>query len=170
MSGIDLVVLIIILVSALVGLVRGFFREFVSFATWFVAVVVTLAFTSRFATLLPRDTIESPTARAAISAVALFLGCMLLGGLASWLLSKITGGTGLGLFDRIFGVGFGLARGAVIVGLLVLSANLVPTIKQETWWQSSRLLPPFQFVARHVHARLPREIAQHFDFASPAAS
>ena len=166
MSGIDLAIVIIILVSALVGFVRGFFKEAVSLLTWVFAVLITLAFTSRFATLLPREAIESPTARAGISAVVLFLGCMLIGALIGWLVSKVVDATPFRPFDRTFGVGFGLVRGAVIICLLVLSANLVPTIKQETWWQGSRLLPPFQFVAKQVHARLPRDIAQHFDFAS----
>lgn len=167
MSGIDLAVLIIILVSALVSLVRGFVREFVSLATWLVAILVTVFFTSRFATLLPRETIESATARTALSAAVLFIGCMMIGSLVSWLVGKLVEGKRIGLLDRILGVLFGLARGLLIVALLVLAANLVPTIKQETWWRTSLLLPRFQVVARFIHDRLPDELAQHFDFSSP---
>lgn len=170
MSGIDLVVLITIAVSALVSLVRGFVREFVSLATWLSAIAITVLFTSRFATLLPRETIESPTARTAISAATLFIGCMLIGSLVSWLVGRIVAGSRVGLFDRIFGVFFGLARGFLIIALLVLSANLVPTLKQETWWRTSLFLPNFQVVARFIHARLPIEIGQHFDFSTPSSS
>ena len=48
--------------------------------------------------------------------------------------------------------------------MLVLAANLVPELKQEVWWQDSAALPKFQQVAESIHAKLPDDIAQHFDF------
>ena len=62
------------------------------------------------------------------------------------------------------GVAFGVVRGAIIVSLLVLAGNLVPALKQESWWRDSLLLPRFQTVAKFVHAQLPDTIGQHFDF------
>ena len=170
-SGIDLVVLGIILVSAVVGLVRGFLKELVSAGTWIVAVLVTTAFTSRFATVLPRDSLESPTARLVVSAFTLFVGIMLLGGLVGWLLARLSRRVRLGTPDRVLGALFGVARGAVVVALLVLAANLAPALKAEPWWRASWLLPRFQVAARAIHARLPRELARYFDTgpARPAA-
>jgi len=165
-SSIDLLVLILILVSAFVSFVRGAVKEVVSLATWILAIVIAVTFSSRFATILPRDTIESPAARAGISAAILFLGCLAVGTLVGYLVRKMTERGPLGIVDRFAGAFFGSVRGVVIVVLLVLAANLVPSVKQETWWRSSWLLPRFQIVARELHARLPPDIAQHFDFST----
>lgn len=167
MSEVDWVILAVIAVSALVSFVRGFFKEAVSLATWLCAIVITLLFTSRFASLLPRETFESPTARYTISAMVLFFGTMLIGGLINWLFRKAVGPTTLGPTDRILGILFGAARGAVIVAVLVLLSNLVPTMKQEVWWRESLLLPRFQQAAMAIHARLPAELAGYFDFTTP---
>jgi len=145
-SGIDLLILLVILVSVAVSVIRGFFKEAVSLLTWLAAILFTLMLTSRFASLLPRDTIESPQARYAISALVLFFGTMLVGSLINFLFQKILSNSSQGSLDRILGVGFGVGRGVVIVTLLVLMANLIPTFKQESWWRDSAF-PKIQCVA-----------------------
>ncbi len=160
----DIAILIVILLSAIVSFVRGFYNEAVSVTTWIMAIGITLLFTNRFSSLLPRDTIESPEARLGISALILFLGTMMIGSLISWLLRKAMPSSIGGRKDRTLGVFFGIARGLIIVTLVVLSANLVPTIKNEKWWLQSMTLPYFQQAARMIHSKMPRELAQHFEF------
>lgn len=169
MSEVDLVILLVIAASALISFVRGFFREAVSLVTWLGAIVITLVFTARFASLLPVDTIESATARTSISALILFFGSMFVGGLINWLFGRIATSRRLSLPDRVVGILFGVARGAIIVVLLVLAAHLTPNIKTETWWVESRLLPYLQPFARFVHGVLPEQLGQHFDF-TPVSS
>ncbi len=168
-SGIDLLILLLIGVSVAISAVRGFFKEAVSLMTWLSAILITLMFTSRFASLLPRDTIESPQARFAISALVLFFGTMIVGGLINYLFQKILATGDKTKIDLWLGVGFGAARGVVIVTMLVLLANLIPTFKQETWWRQSAFLPPMQKAAKFIHAQLPNELAQHFDFSSASS-
>jgi len=168
-SGIDLLILLLIAVSVAVSAIRGFFKEAVSLLTWLSAILITLMFTSRFASLLPRETVESPQARYAISALVLFFGTMIVGSLINYLFQKILVSSKQGRLDRWLGVGFGAGRGVVIVTLLVLMANLIPTFKQETWWRDSAFIPPVQKVAKFIHAQLPQELAQHFYF-SPTSS
>ncbi len=168
-SGIDLFILVLIAVSVAISAIRGFFKEAVSLATWVAAVLITLMFTSRFASLLPRDTIESPQARYAISALLLFFGSMILGSLINYLFQKILKAGDRSRLDMWLGIGFGAARGVVIVTLLVLLANLIPTFKQESWWRQSAFLPPVQRAAQFIHAQLPRELAQHFDFSAASS-
>lgn len=166
LSGIDLAILVVILLSALISFVRGAAKEVVGLLTWVSAIAITIFCTARFATLLPIETIESPTARAAVSAVVLFLGTMFIGSLIGWLFRKATAGTAVGVIDRVLGIGFGTLRGVLIVMLFVLAASLVPALKQEPWWRQSFLLPGFEYLARIAHGQLPPEIGQHFDFAS----
>ncbi|ASJ75328.1 CvpA family protein [Granulosicoccus antarcticus] len=164
MSEVDLVILGIFALSALISLMRGFFREAMSLSIWLGAVIITLVYTSRFASLLPIDRVDSQQARTTISALVLFAGTLFVGNLINWMLNRIKTRKSLSPTDRIIGVAFGLLRGFVIVTLLVLAANLAPELKQEPWWESSTFLPKFQEVTQVVHARLPDSIGQHFDF------
>lgn len=164
MSEVDLVIVFVIALSAIISFMRGFYREFMSLCTWVVAITVTLVFTSRFSVLLPIDEVQSPQARATISALGLFFGTLFMGGLISWVFARVVSRSKTGKLDRFIGVGFGVVRGVIIVVLLVLAANLVPELKQETWWRNSAALPHLQKVAETIHAKLPEGIAQHFDF------
>jgi len=168
-SGIDLLILLVVGVSVAVSAIRGFFKEAISLLTWLSAILITLMFTSRFASLLPRETIESPQARFAISALILFFGSMIVGSLINFLFQKILSTGDQGKLDLWLGIGFGAGRGVVIVTLLVLMANLIPTFQQESWWRESAFIPPVQRAAKFIHAQLPQELAQHFYF-SPTSS
>lgn len=169
MSIVDAIILIVLVISVLVSFVRGFFREFMSLATWVVAVLVTLFLSRQFATLLPRDTIESVTARLSISAITLFIGCLMVGALINFLFQKITEAKQIGWVNRLLGIAFGLGRGVIIVSMVVLGAHLFPAMQQELWWQQSRLLPNFDKVAQSIHRGLPQELADHFDFSAGAS-
>lgn len=165
MTGIDIVILVVLAVSGIVSYLRGFFREAISLITWLAAILITLSYTSRFATLLPRDSIQSTAARATISAILLFAICMAVGWVARWLFRRIMAGNPLRFVDRLIGVFFGIARGIVIVALVVLAAHLAPSLQQERWWNESLLLPQFDKLARAIHEQLPQDVAQHFFFS-----
>ena len=165
MSGIDLAVLAVIVLSAFISFMRGFFREAVSLAMWVMAILITLTFTAQFSTLLP-DTIEPAAARASISSMILFFGTLAIGTIISWLFQRIVDSASLTKIDRFAGVAFGMARGCILVILLVLAAHLTPAMKQEVWWRESATMPYFEKAARYLHAQLPATIATHFDFSS----
>jgi len=162
---IDILILAVILISTMISVMRGFFREAISLVTWVGAIAIALVFSSRFATLLPKESFESPAARAGISALILFFGSLLVGSVLNWLFQHILTSAPLKISDRIIGAAFGVLRACVMVVFLVLLANLEPSLKQGTWWQQSRLLPYFQMAAGFVHTRLPDSIGQHFDFS-----
>jgi len=161
---VDAILLIIVVVSVVVGVFRGFSREIVSLLTWVFALCVTVLYSRQFSTLLPSDTIESLPARLAVSAVALMIGCLLIGALINFLFAKITSNNKVGWMNRISGVFFGLARGICINTALVLGGHLFPGMQQELWWRESHLLPYFDRAAAAVHQRLPSELSNYFDF------
>ena len=165
MSGIDLAVLAVIVLSAFISFMRGFFREAVSLAMWVMAILITLTFTAQFSTLLP-ETIETAAARASISSMILFFGTLAIGTIISWLFQRIVDSASLTKIDRFAGVAFGMGRGCILIILLVLAAHLTPAMKQEVWWRESATMPYFEKAARYLHAQLPATIATHFDFSS----
>jgi membrane protein required for colicin V production len=56
-----------------------------------------------------------------------------------------------------------MARGAVIVAILVLLAGLTP-MPHDTWWHDSQLLKYFQDFALWMRNYLPKEIADNISY------
>jgi len=71
--------------------------------------------------------------------------------------------SGLSGTDRVLGIVFGIARGALVVGVLVLVAGLTP-LPQDPWWEQSVLLGRFEAMALWLRSYLPPEVAAYFTF------
>ena len=158
----DYVILAIVGVSALISVARGFVREALSLAGWVAAVWISFAFSSPVAELLAQQ-VAVPSARQALAALALFTVTLLATGIIIYLVGLVVSKTGLSGTDRAMGMVFGVARGGVIVMILVLLAGLTP-IPNDPWWRESQLLPAFQTLAVEVRAHLPAEIADHIHY------
>jgi len=161
----DVIFLVIVVVSIIVGIVRGFARECLSLTVWVVAITVTILYSRQFATLLPSDTIETGNARLALSALTLFIGCLLVGALINFLFAKLTQKKSMSILNRGGGLCFGFLRGCVLCAGLVLVGHLYPGMQQELWWRESRLLPTFDKIAASIHKKLPGSLGDHFDFS-----
>ena len=72
MNWVDIVILVIIALSAVISLFRGFFREAISLATWVVAFWVAIQFSGKLDPMLG-GLINSPTARMTVAFASLFL-------------------------------------------------------------------------------------------------
>lgn len=164
MSEVDVVILAIVSLAALIGAVKGFVREAMSLFIWLAAILITVNYTNRFAGVLPIDMVNSPQTRATLSALVLFTGTLLVGNLINWVLGRATARKKLTPPDRIIGAVFATVRALLVMSLLVLGANLIPDLRQASWWQESAALPVFQTMAQLVHERLPDGTWQYFDF------
>lgn len=160
-NTLDIVFLIVIGFSSLLSLYRGFVSEFLSLATWVVALWLPFNYTEQFMTFLPA-TVESASARWFISAGLLFIGSLVIGGVLSWLIRKSIGASTLGVLDRIMGLGLGAVRGVLILAIVVMLATANPAIPKERWWNESRLLPPVKQVAAVIKNQLPPRYASWF--------
>jgi membrane protein required for colicin V production len=69
-----------------------------------------------------------------------FVLVLALGALAAWLARTLIKHSGLSGVDRLFGAGFGLLRGVVVVGLAVIVLEFA-SLDQDPWWQEARLRP-----------------------------
>jgi len=157
MIWVDYTILAVIGLSALISLMRGFVREALSLAGWILAFWVALTFTRELADLLPAS-ISVPSARLAIAFLSLFFLALLLAALVNFLAVQLVEKTGLSGTDRLLGAGFGIARGAVIVAILVLLAGFT-AVPRDPWWRSSVLIPQFQQLALWIRGFLPPDIA-----------
>ncbi|NHZ69681.1 MAG: CvpA family protein [Thermotogales bacterium] len=162
MIWVDYILLVIIAVSALLSLWRGFMKEALSLVSWIAALWIGMLFFYDLARVM-RDWIDTPTIRNVVAFGSLFIGTLMIGGLVGYLAGLLVSRTGLTSTDRILGMIFGVARGVVIVAVLVLLAGLT-AIPQDPWWQESMLLGYFQDIALWLRSFLPADIAERIRY------
>jgi membrane protein required for colicin V production len=161
MIWVDYVIIGIITLSALISLMRGFVREALSLLVWVVAFWIAWAFFRELA--LQLDVISVPSVRLGVSFAILFVTTLVLGALVNFLAGQLVEKTGLSGTDRLIGVVFGAARGALLVAVLVWLAGLTP-FPNDPWWQESRLIVFFQELAVWLKSLLPADIGGAFKF------
>ena len=101
--------MLIVGVSTLVSLWRGFVREALSLGAWIAAFVVAALLTDRLAVLL-EPYITHETGRFILAYAVLFIATLILGSLVNSLMAQLIRATGLSGIDRVLGTAFGFAR------------------------------------------------------------
>jgi len=158
---VDYVVVGIIAISGLIGLARGFVREVLALVIWGVAVVIALTFSEQFASALPKR-LEGDSLRFVVAFALIFVGVLIVGGLAQWLLRQLISTTGLSGTDRLFGLLFGGLRGAVVCIVAVIA--LRPIAAEQSWWHGSRTIPVLEAFESRVTDAM-QTVAEWFDRA-----
>jgi membrane protein required for colicin V production len=162
MNWVDYAIVGVLLLSALTSLVRGFAREALSLAGWVLAFWVGIAYAPELAARFAGDRVATPVA-VGVAFVVLLLVTLVVAGLVNYLVGQLVDRTGLDGTDRLLGLVFGVARGAVVVAALVLLGGL--TIAPETgWWRESVLLGHFTGLALWLRDLLPADIAAAIRF------
>jgi len=134
----DWTLIVIITLSSLMSLKRGFIKEALSLATWVVAFVVARTFHSNFQTLLI-GTIEEPMLRVIAAFSILFVGTLLVGAGVNFIVGALIRLTGLTPIDRMLGVVFGLARGLILSVVVIAVLRLTP-MSASDWWADSVMI------------------------------
>lgn len=160
MNWVDIAILAIVGASVFIGIIRGLVREVLSIVAWVIAFWAAMMFSPALAGLLA-PLIAVPSMRSAAAFLILLLGTLLLGAIANYLIGRLIVSTGLSGTDRMLGVLFGLARGIVIVGVIVVLAHATP-LPRDPWWQQSMFLPYFDRLANVAIGWMPDAFAAHF--------
>jgi len=161
MIWIDYVILGIIGLSSIISLVRGFVREALSLVSWVLAFWVAWTFFRELSFQL--DWISVPSVRLGAAFLILFITTLVIGALVNFLIGQLVEKTGLSGTDRMLGILFGAARGAILVAILVLLSGLTP-FPNDPWWQESQLIRYFQELAVWLRDLLPVDIGEKFNF------
>lgn len=156
---IDIAIVVLVLLSAIVGFVRGFVREAFSLASWIAAIVVAFLFYEKLATQLPFN-IPNDLARLGVAFLLLFVGVLILGSIINYLFNKAIHAIGLGGADRVLGGVFGVVRGSLVVTLLVLLMGLgLTSFTEHPLWTQSKLVPHFVKTADWIKKEIPDDVA-----------
>ena len=154
----DVVMVILIGVSAVLGLVRGLIREVLSLVIWISALVLGIAFAKPVAGVLGLDL--SIGLQTAIGFAIVFVAVLVGGALVQRFLGGLVASTGLTGTDRTLGLVFGTVRGAAVV--LVALILLRPFAESRAWWAESMIAPPL--------LNFENEVIELFDLIMDAAS
>ena len=120
MTQVDSLILAVIAISSAFGVRRGFIKEIMSLLSWLAALLVSRVYSESLASVLG-NMIDNPSVRYVIAFSVLFVIIIMLGTLLNQFMSKLLLVTGLKTLDRLLGAVFGVARGTVIVLVVLLS-------------------------------------------------
>jgi membrane protein required for colicin V production len=150
MNPADYVLLSVVLISSVVGLVRGLLREVIAILTWFFALWLGWSLADLvepyLGGLLAQESVRTWSARALIIIIVLLIGAAAGAIVGYFVRLSIFSGA-----DRFFGFLFGLLRGILLIGVLALLGQLL-RLDEERWWRGSRLIPHAESVANAIRS------------------
>jgi membrane protein required for colicin V production len=158
----DIVILVAVALPALVGVIYGFLNIAFSIFAWALALGISAKFAPFFSPMLS-SYVETPILRVILAFAGLFIVSLIILTGLGFLIVKLLGRTGLTATDRILGLFFGTGLGIVIVAIAVFLAGFT-ALPAEGWWQSSRLLGPFEKISILGGRYLPESMAKYHGY------
>lgn len=163
LGWVDLVLVAVLLLSVLVGVLRGFVFELLSLLGWVAAWFAAQWFAPQVAVWLPVGAPGSALNLGAAFALT-FIAALILWTLAARLIRLLLHATPLSLVDRLLGALFGALRGLVLLLALAVVVGLTPLAKSSAWQQSRGA--HWLSAALHVlMPLLPAQLSRHLPSA-----
>ena len=165
MTGLDIAIIAVVLLSTVLAMVRGVVRELVALAAWFVGLAAAISFSGVVAEQLGWINVP-PLARELLAFVLILVLVLIAGALTGALLRGAVRAIGLRFLDRFLGGVFGLMRGVLAVLVFALLAGIT-TLPQRDWWQNSMFGPALGVAALSLRPYLPPSWASRLNYSVP---
>ncbi|TFW71697.1 colicin V production protein [Methylotenera oryzisoli] len=162
MTIFDYIVLIIIGLSVILSVMRGMIREVLAIVGLVAAFYVGVTYTNQLLPMMPVD-IPNDALRVLAAFLVLFLATLLLATLLGIALSAIFKKAGLGWLNRFLGALFGVARGLLIVCVIVFLAGLTD-IPKDPRWRNAMFSAPIEALVVNLLPWMPESIAKHVKY------
>jgi membrane protein required for colicin V production len=185
----DIVLIVVMLISGLLAMVRGFMREVLSITAWLLAAAATLYSYSKLLPLAKQYFNNDIVAAVAVVG-GVFLVTLLIVSVVTIRISDMVLDSRVGALDRTLGFLFGLARGFLVVLVAFVFFNwLVSENSQPPWVKNAKSLTILKAAGDSLRSILPdnlealyqrykqrrdqqespdTEPAQHGELANPA--
>ena len=151
----DGIVIVVMLVSALLAMYRGFLREVLSIGSW-VAAAAAAYLLHKQALPYVKPYIASEQVALGVSAAGIFVVTLLIVSYITMKISDFVLDSAFGALDRSAGFLFGAARGLLLIVVAMQFFNwFVPTANQPNWVASSKSKPMIDFLGQRLIAALP---------------
>lgn len=163
----DGILLVIMLISALLAMIRGFVREVLSILAWVAAAVAAFAFHDDLLPFVQEHIAQKQIALAA-AAGGIFLVTLMVVSFITMRISDFVLDSRIGPLDRTLGFLFGAARGLllVVVGLMFFNWFIPEETAQPGWVTGAKSRPVMMAIGQRLLAALPedpeREILDQF--------
>jgi membrane protein required for colicin V production len=145
MTVADWVIAAVIVFSVIQAAISGFFHEAFGIAGLVLGYLLAAWNYERLAARFAPD-LKSPWLGEIAAFLIIFLGVLIVAGMAGRITSHIVKKAGLSFFDRLLGGALGLLRGALMVAVILVSmAAFTPTSQ---WLEGSELAPYFLVAGR----------------------
>ncbi len=154
MPIIDILIAAVLIISVLIGVVRGFVKEAISITALLLAIWAALTFGPSVGEVSD-SWISSKELQTWFGRIVVFTLILAVGGLIGWGISKLVRLSLLSGIDRLAGGFFGAARGVLFVAVFILTGEYAG-FSNDSWWQKSRLIPHFQVVAEWIMVMAPQ--------------
>ncbi|HUK01965.1 MAG TPA: CvpA family protein [Steroidobacteraceae bacterium] len=159
MNTADYLLIAVVLISAVVGLLRGFLREAIAVITW-VAALILAWHASSFLEPHLGGILGGPEVRPWAARAIMFILIMLAGSAIGAVVGHFVRLSIFSGVDRLLGFVFGLLRGFVVVGVIVIVCETVH-LNGEQWWRRSTLMPYAEEAASILRSIIGEERHKH---------
>ena len=161
MSPFDYFILTVLIVSSIYGVYRGLIKEVLSLTGLVFSFYLASNFDNSLANLVP---IENKSDFLIISAfILIFVSTLILTSLLIKIISKVLKFAGLSILNRFFGFIFGMARGLVVVLVILYLNQLIPFINLIDPTEST-LIPLLDPIFSIVLEYLPNYQSTHVEY------
>jgi membrane protein required for colicin V production len=159
MNATDYLVIAAILISAIVGVLRGFLRELIAVFAWVIALFIAWHFSEliepHLGGLLAGSGVKVWAARIIIMVLVLLVGAGIGTAASHYIRLSIFSG-----MDRLLGFVFGTLRGFVLLGVFVILGQLL-RLDDERWWEQSALIPYGESIANGLRVLVGEDRMRH---------
>ena len=160
MTGIDIGVLAILLVSLLIGLWRGLLYEVLSLLGWPIAFFLSKMSADSLAPLLP---MEQEAMRVTVAYALVFIAALIGWGIVARLTSRMLKSIGSVWTDMMMGGLFGVLRGGMVVLVLVWLAGLT-RVPEQPFWRGAVTSKVLEDIALLTKSWLPDDIRKRVHY------
>ena len=158
-ATLDWVVLAVLLVSVLLGVLRGLVYEVLSVLSWLAAFILAQWLAPDVAAMLSMGE-AGEAIRYAAAFLVVFIATVFAGGLLAWITKKMVEAVGLRPVDRTLGAAFGLVRGILLVLVLAVVVQVTP-LKSGEWWTESKTADVATAALRGLQPMLPDRFGKY---------
>ncbi len=159
----DGILIIIMLISAILAMIRGFSREVLSIVSWLAAAFAAASFFQLLAPtvseLIP-SIASNPLVAQAIAAACIFLVVLIIVSYLTMLLADFIIDSRIGVLDRTLGFIFGAARGALLVIITLMGFLWLANDNEPEWVANAKSRPMLESIGTGIRDALPENLEQ----------
>jgi len=158
----DYLILFILVCSIVVGTLRGLIKELLLLTSWITSIAIANKYSKDVIQFLP-DILPGNTARLIVSFLILFFSIRLLVVCLGIALETLIKAGNLRFLDHSLGVLFGIARGVILVAIIVIFCETT-TIPKQYFWRHALLSQLVETSVQKITPHLPGVILSYLRY------